>query len=956
MVKDKASRPALTRWPRTLAELIRLALKRLRYRPGLTLLALVAITLAVGMVSSAGFFAFAVDQQLLQQELATYTQETGRPPFSMRAYFLPYETGAISLETAEEFTNLVGTTLAHTIGLPLNYVGLEVESGSMLLQLPDDAITNGSQVWQSTNVNLVYYAGVADQLEFTGEPLDDGQSGDSLDVWVSNQFAEQAGIAVGDRYVVRRIGSLNSLPIVVKGIWKVRDPSDPFWFSNPEMTLKDAFLVRRQDFIEHIQPQIPTKTRFVAWHVLLDESQMAPANARRYISGIARAKVVLNYNLPNIRLDISPLEPLDQFVQRNRTLTTLLMGFNIPALAFLLYFLVLMSAIIARWQQRETAVLISRGIGLGSILGMTLIEELLLFLIGVPTGIALGMFIAQIMGRSVGFFSFIYRPPLPITLAGLNTPVVGLILVVSLLARLWTVAGASRHSVLTEERELSRPLRAPFWQRYYLDLLLIIPTAYTYRLLSNAGTLAMLVQDRPTDLYQDPLLILVPAFFILTLALLIMRIFPLITRFMDVIAGLMPRATLHLALRELSRQSPAYINPLLLIIACLALGIYSYSLSASLDQWLLDRMYYQAGADLNFQPEPLPIGQTNTGSTTADPSEVWGIPAETFLNIPGVAAATRVGEYSAEASFGGASMTHGRFLAVDRLTFPEVAWFRKDFTDQSLGALMNLLAQHPDGILVPQEVIDANYLQLGEPYHLSITLADNLEVEGQFTVVGTYHYFTTVYADRPTAIGNLDYFSSLIGAPPPANIWLRLQPGASSATVLNKIRDAGILPTRVLDAGALIKAEQDKMERVGVLGTLTVGFLAAAVMALTGLLIHTYASLNNRLHRFTVLHAIGLQRRQILGQVLLEYAFLTSYGAAAGALIGALATELFAPIFRVTGTREIILPPLIPVVSQDQIETMTLIFAGIMVLLELAVIATALYRRLFYALAPKNEG
>ena len=269
---------------------------------------------------------------------------------------------------------------------------------------------------------------------------------------------------------------------------------------------------------------------------------------------------------------------------------------------------------------------------------------------------------------------------------------------------------------------------------------------------------------------------------------------------------------------------------------------------------------------------------------------------------------------------------------------------------------MNRLALQPDGILVPQEVIDANYLQIGEPYHLSVTLDENLEVEGMFTVVGTYHYFPTVYADSPTAIGNLDYFSSLIGASPPANIWLRLQPDADSSAVLDEIRKDGIVATQVLDARTLVEDEQDKMERVGVVGTLSVGFLAAAVMALTGLLIHTYASLNNRLYRFTVLHAIGLQRRQILGQVLLEYAFLTSYGAVAGAMIGAFATELFAPIFRVTGTREIVLPPLVPVVAQDQIVTMTLIFASVMVLMELAVIAAALYRRLFYALAPKNEG
>ncbi len=75
------------------------------------------------------------------------------------------------------------------------------------------------------------------------------------------------------------------------------------------------------------------------------------------------------------------------------------------------------------------------------------------------------------------------------------------------------------------------------------------------------------------------------------------------------------------------------------------------------------------------------------------------------------------------------------------------------------------------------------------------------------------------------------------------------------------------------DAINNIRTEQAKFERVGVFGTLTIGFLAAVVMALMGLLIYTYASLRERLERFTILRAIGLLRRQITARVVMEYAF-----------------------------------------------------------------------------------
>ena len=127
-------------------------------------------------------------------------------------------------------------------------------------------------------------------------------------------------------------------------------------------------------------------------------------------------------------------------------------------------------------------------------------------------------------------------------------------------------------------------------------------------------------------------------------------------------------------------------------------------------------------------------------------------------------------------------------------------------------------------------------------------------------------------------------------------------------------------------------------------------------MAALGLLVYGYASLQQRLYRFAVLRAVGLLHRQVMGQVILEYSALTAYGATAGALIGAAASQLFSPFFRVTGEKGIPLPPLIPVVAWNEISRLTIAFAGLLVLLELAVLAAALRRRLFDALTMGGRG
>ncbi len=175
---------------------------------------------------------------------------------------------------------------------------------------------------------------------------------------------------------------------------------------------------------------------------------------------------------------------------------------------------------------------------------------------------------------------------------------------------------------------------------------------------------------------------------------------------------------------------------------------------------------------------------------------------------------------------------------------------------------MNLLASRTDAILLSEERRPAPRSKIGDPLQGQVTMGGSGGYQPRFTIVGTYKYFPTVFPDQPVAITNLDYLFSLTGGPTEHQIWLKLKDGAPVTPTLKAMSDMGVEAAGLQDAGALIGEEKAKTERVGVFGTLSVGFLAASAMALAGLLINTYASLNERLHSFAVLHAIGLQRRQ----------------------------------------------------------------------------------------------
>ncbi len=938
--------------------IVRLILKRQRHYLGLTFLALVDIILAVGLITNAAFFSQAVDRVVLIQELEDFAAVTGRPPLSTSIYIFPSRRKPLQLEGAEVLSKHISQTLSAEIGLPIRHQGLQVSSGSLMLQpAPGSALFTKENNYLG-NIEIVYIPEIAGQMQIIeGAPIDeDGASKDTLDVWMYDNTAQSMGVHIGEKLSIGITLTQQQVPVQVAGIWRAKDAEADFWFNDPDSDLEDAFIVRRTDYLRMIQPIIDAGVSEASWYVVLDEQQISPKESQQYLAGFTRSLEIIQKFLPGAKMNTPPLDPLKKFINRSSTLTVLLLGYNLPAFAILLYFLALTSAIIVQWQRRETVMLVSRGTSVVEVLNLTFIEQMILFIIGYPLGILFGMFIAWLMGFTESFLSFVPRDPLPVSMEGFNLSLTILALACSMLFRLWPALHAARSSLVSEERERARPMRKPFWYRLYLDLVLIIPTWYAYDQMSKRGSLAGLIVDKPEDLYRDPLLIVIPALFILTAALVTMRFFAIFMRLVDLIAGRIPWLTLHLALRQLGRQSLDYVQPLLLVLIALAMGVYTLSMAASLDQWTIDRMYYRSGADLAFTPV-LGLGPSSSaGPESSDAAVIDGswipLPAD-FMDLPDVEAATRVANLQMRLTLGveGSSEIRAQFLGIDRSEFPSTAWFRSDFASESLGAMMNRLAISPDSILVSDTFLAEHNLNVGDTLPGLVIIPGLMSVSTDFLIAGAYHYFPTVYEENVTFVGNLEYISTLTGLTTPHDIWLKLAPQTNTRELLQNITDtlsisASYSTGALRDARAMIATEQGRMERVGIFGTLSIGFLASAMMAILGLLVYSYASLQERAYRLAVLNAVGLSRNQIMWQVVMEYAFLALFGAISGALIGLAASELFIPFFRFTGEQGIPLPPLIPIVANDQLRNLSLIFGLTIVVIEVGSMASILHDRL----------
>jgi putative ABC transport system permease protein len=514
-------------------------------------------------------------------------------------------------------------------------------------------------------------------------------------------------------------------------------------------------------------------------------------------------------------------------------------------------------------------------------------------------------------------------------------------MVLALISTLMPALSAVGHTIVTHKQEQARVLRRPFWQRFFLDVMLLVPSLYGYYLLKQRGTLSInLIGGTTSDPFQNPLLFLVPALFVFALGLLGLRLFPW---FMSILARLtdwLPSAALPLAFRHLSRSSGYYTGPLMLLILTLGLATFTASMALTLDDHLVDRTYYEVGSDLQLveigessRSWGIGLGAAGTSSSEAT-EEQYGepqwlfLPVSQHLDVAGVQRAARVGEYTASATF--SARQEGRFVGVDWLDFSRVGFFRQDFATQPLGGLMNLLALDQRALLANRGFLAANRLNVGDSVRLELTMGGERRTV-DFIIVGAVDLFPTLYPeDGPVFIGNLDYAFQEMGDEYPYAVWLKTDSQRPANVIVEDLKQAGFIILNFTDTREQIISEQTRPARQGLFGILSVGFLAAAGFTILGFLLYTIFSFRQRYIELGVLRAIGLSNTQMTGFMVCEQLALVAASAIFGTAIGVTASRLFIPFLQVRGGAHPHIPPFIVNIAWGDILHIYAVFGGIL--------------------------
>ena len=961
-----------------------IAIKRIMSQPGMALATVLGMIFAISLTMSVPLYASSVYNSIFLQRVGVNPEAGKEQPFPPFTFLYTYDTnvlGNLQWDDLLRVNSYLKESTEAALGLPVKTYARYVATNPLALfpsaiqQFPDD---QKPLLWSS----LAFMDDFEEHItiiegSYPNPVLDENGV---VEVLVTYTLATDLGLQVGEEYsLFARNQMINgsrgtvTIPVKISGVYQANNPEEDYWFIKSEM-LKERLIVPEETFAKRISPALNDEIYGAFWFLLVDGSSVRYDQATNLVFRITNYHKQAAQLLPKIKLSVSPVEALMEFQRAANLLTILLFAFSVPIFGLLLAFIAMTAGMTVERQRNEIAVLRSRGAMVMQMVGIATVESLLLGLLALAIGLPVSAGIAMAISRTRSFLDFSNESQMLLNWSP-TTIYFGLgAIALAILARLMPTFRAARDNIVIYKRERARNLRAPVWQRMWLDVLLLIPAGYGIYLLRQQGSIDALNASATGDPFTNPLLIMVPALAIFALSLLFLRLMPLLMHVITWISSRTRSVGLMMAARHLARTPTTYTLPLVLLILTLSLSAFTATLAGTLDNHLHDQVYYNIGADVYFmdigdspddpnssgfaQPEPTPAAPSSGFSLDIEdpnPPGWYFLPVTEYLSLPGVKDATRIGRFRASAILG-TSTQSGNLIGIDRHNLPNVAFWRPDFASVSLGELMNRLAVQPDGILVNEEFQREHALNNGDLITLRIS-NNSTTSEVDFYLVGTFKLFPTYYPNgQPLFVANLNTIFDGLGGEYPYDVWLKTDPGEVNVDDLNYRAsfDIGARTIAWREPISVINGEQSRPERQGLFGVLSVGFGAAALLTVLGFLLYALLSYQRRFVELGVLRAIGLSAGQMTIFLAAELAFLILMGGLVGTSLGVWISNMFIPYLQVGTSVESQIPPYVVYVAWPAILRVYALF-GALFIVALTTLMVMLRRMKIFAAIKMGE-
>jgi len=886
------------------------ALERLWQHRVLVLWALVGLAAATTLALSLPLYVDAVNSNLLASRLEN-------PPYAFRYRYLGSWKGNVTPNDVATATAAIDQGFVKTIGLPPQTEVNYMRGGAWTLRLSDNRTLGPFSlgVLEGQDAQMTITAG-----KWPPDPIKDG---DPLPVLIPEKMMLTMGLSVGRDLVIAPPG-VKAIKLKVAAVWRATNINDPNWIFAPKFF--DEVMLVQPDALAKAFDGLTKPIEESAWFVIFDGRGVQTADVSGLLNRITDGRRDVEAALPGIRLDAPTIDGLTKFSAEVAQLTQQLVIMILPVAGLVLYFVSMVAGLLVSRQTQEDVTLRSRGMSRGAVLNVHFLMWLILAAIALAIGIGLAPYVVRLVGQTTSFLRFdntdaplvvIFTPQA--LAAGAAT---ALIAASSGLFMAWR---STRQTITSFKQQAARATKA-WWQRMYLDIMLLIPAYYVLYTLSRQGGLTAKAEDP----FSNPLAFLGPTLFALGNTLLFLRLWPIFMGIGARIVAVGRGVALMMALRELTRSIGRYRGGLLMMCFTLSLAGFTASMASTIDRSLEDSVNYRIGADaILVTAADAQTQESDSTDTSGQPNRtVTGyntLPARDLMTLDDVASVSRVGRYDGQIVLP-SQRIQGTVLGIDRDTMAAIAHWRVDYASEPLADLFNKLAINRTGIILDARTADKYKLRINQEITYQV-FAFNDWRESKVRIVGLMNYFPTLDpTEKFFIVTNLDPIFETVGTELPHDIWLSLKPGADPLKVQAEVREKGFPIIQWLDPDVEIHRAMTAPARRGVLGFLSVGFIASIVLTLVGSIIQSTASFKAQAVQLGSLRAMGLGSLSVGMYLIVSQGLAVTSGILGGTGIGAATTLLFLPLLDFGGG----LPPYQVRVAWGDIITVYAVFAGLL--------------------------
>ncbi len=605
------------------------------------------------------------------------------------------------------------------------------------------------------------------------------------------------------------------------------------------------------------------------------------------------------------------IDLLEAFQDEYNLYQIFMFSFLAPLIILTLILTIYAANLVRKKREKQLTILSERGttkIEIGSYLAL---ESLIFGFIALIFGILLAIPVSALLTKSSGFLSF-SNPVVSLKIRpdSVLQALLGSVITIIVIQIVNVITLLKRRTV-EDYGKVEKDL--PSFYRYYVDIILLIIGGVLWAIYK--APILSGVKEQTTKIIGIPAMFSV----LFGSVLLIQRLLPIFSKLLlkllntksNKIRKKLKFDIASIGIKEITRYKASFIRSSIILSLSFAIVISAIVVPATYQRFNIESAYYDLGSDIVISNFPI------------DNDYV----IQAINNVSGVAS-TSIVRYATLTDVSGDYVITNLILGVDPKTFAQTAFYRSDFSSQSLEEMMSLLTKE-NFILAQSNTLSSLKKTIGDTVSLGYrgyneTLREKqgsplFHANVSLKIVGEFKFWPVLVQSVSTGnareilnqfIANISLISKLQLAPFDVKNYLFIH--ADSNTDINKLTEeiASVAGSAVSNINEHIFIQR---------GTARSSILYSAInstliMAFTinAIIVTLFASIQllDRSREIATMKAIGVSRSQLLVLFLAQYLVLLLFSMTMGILSGTFVSWMLMHIITVNRT----IPPFIMVI------------------------------------------